>query len=123
MKVINISIDNAEKMVLKHQFLLKEALSAAAYHQDQIDMLSKAVKDVTSQPSGSTVTETTVSLGGSDAGSTGEPASAANPAQTVTGDGQPVRKDALVEVLKTHEQQYGKFDIDAETIAKFILAQ
>ncbi len=123
MKFVNIPVDNAEKMVLKHQFLLKEALAAAAYHQEQIDMLSKAVKDVTSQPGGSTVTETTTAVGGSDTGSTGEPASSANPAKTVDGDGQPVRKDNLVEILKAHEEKYGKFDIDVDTIAQFLLAQ
>lgn len=122
MKFINIPVDNAEKMVLKHQFLLKEALAAAAYHQEQIDTLSKAMKDVTSQP-GTELGESKQTLGGSDTGSTGEPASSANPAKTVDGDGQPIRKDDLVEMLKTHEEKYGKFDLDVEMIAQFLLAE
>lgn len=122
MNMIKIPVDNAEKMVLKHQFLLKEALAAAAYHQEQIDTLSKAVKDVTSQP-GAELQTTTASVGGSDTGSTGEPASSAPSAKTVDGDGQPVRKDNLVEVLKNHEAQYGEFDIDVEVIASFLLAK
>lgn len=122
MKFINIPVDNAEKMVLKHQFLLKEALAAAAYHQEQIDTLSKAMKDVTSQP-GTELGESKQTLGGSDTGSTGEPASSANPAKTVDGDGQPIRKDDLVEMLKAHEEKYGKFDLDVEMIAQFLLAE
>ena len=122
MKFVNIPVDNAEKMVLKHQFLLKEALAAAAYHQEQIDTLSKAMKDVTSQP-GTELGESKQTLGGSDTGSTGEPASSANPAKTVDGDGQPIRKDDLVEMLKTHEEKYGKFDLDVEMIAQFLLAE
>jgi len=119
MKFVNIPVDNAEKMVDQHKFLLKEALRAAAYHQEQIDVLSKAVKDVTFM-----LTESSQSLPGSDTGSTGQPASSAPQAKEVDGDGQPesVKKD-LVQSLKQHEDKHGKFDIDVETIADFLMAK
>lgn len=119
MKFVNIPVDNAEKMVEQHKFLLKEALRAAAYHQEQIDTLSKAVKDVTFM-----LTETTQSLPGSDTGSTGEPASSAPAPTSFKDDGEveTVKKD-LVEALKQHEDKHGKFDIDVETIADFLMAK
>jgi hypothetical protein len=129
MKVINIPVDNAENMVLRHQFLLKEALAAAAYHQEQIDLLSKAIKDVTYM-----VTEQTSSISGSDAGSTSEPASSAPTAVDLKDDAMPeliqgngigfdAKKADLVNILKEHEAEFGTFDIDVETIASFLMAK
>lgn len=129
MKVINIPVDNAENMVLRHQFLLKEALAAAAYHQEQIDLLSKAIKDVTYM-----VTEQTSSISGSDAGSTSEPASSAPAALDPKDDAMPeliqgngigfdAKKADLVNILKEHEAEFGTFDIDVETIASFLMAK
>ena len=129
MKVINIPVDNAENMVLRHQFLLKEALAAAAYHQEQIDLLSKAIKDVTYM-----VTEQTSSISGSDAGSTSEPASSAPAAVDPKDDAMPeliqgngigfdAKKADLVNILKEHEAEFGTFDIDVETIASFLMAK
>lgn len=119
MKFVNIPVDNAEKMVDQHKFLLKEALRAAAYHQEQIDVLSKAVKDVTFM-----LTESSQSLPGSDTGSTGEPASTAPKALEPKDDSpvETVKKD-LVDILKQHEDKHGKFDIDVETIADFLMAK
>lgn len=120
MKFINIPVDNAEKMIQQHQFLLKEALAAASYHQDQIDSLSKAVKDVTFM-----TTETKQTIAGSDTGSTGEPASSAPTAVEVDGDGNPetVKKDDLVAALSAFEEKHGKFDIDTTVIAEFLMAK
>jgi len=120
MKFINIPVDNAEKMVQQHQLLLKEALKAAAYHQEQIDQLSKAVKDVTFM-----LTETTQSAGGTDTGSTGEPASSAPAPTGFVDDGkvQEVNKQNLISLLKEHESKFGEFDINPETIATFLLSK
>lgn len=120
MKFINIPVDNAEKMVQQHQFLLKEALRAASYHQEQIDELSKAVKDVTFM-----LTEETTSVGGTDSGSTGEPSSTAPNASDVDGDGvsEQVRKDNLVALLEEHAAEFGDFDINTELIATFLLSK
>jgi anti-sigma28 factor (negative regulator of flagellin synthesis) len=121
-KTIKIPVDSAEKMILRHQFLLKEALAAASYHQEQVDTLSKAVKDVTFM-----LTETTQAIGGSDGGSTGEPASSAPVASDETTQGpdkvETVKKSNLVEKLKQYEEENGKFDIDTETIASFLLSK
>lgn len=120
MKFINIPVDNAEKMVQQHQFLLKEALRAASYHQEQIDELSKAVKDVTFM-----LTEETTTVGGTDSGSTGEPSSSAPTATDVVGDGatEQIRKDNLVALLDEHASEFGEFDIDTELIASFLLSK
>lgn len=119
-KTITIPVDNAEKMILKHQFLLKEALAAAAYHQEQVDVLSKAVKDVTFM-----LTETKQTISGSDTGTTGEPASSAPTAIEVDGDGQSetVKKDNLIAALSAFEEKHGKFDIDTAVIAEFLMAK
>lgn len=128
MKFINIPVDNAEKMVEQHKFLLKEALRAASYHQEQIDALSKAVKDVTFM-----LTESKQSLPGSDTGSTdaGDTNPVPKPILNHNDDGAPekvsapgaVKKDALVEAIKQYEEKHGKFDIDAEVIASFLLTK
>lgn len=129
MKVISIPVDNAEVMVTRHQFLLKEALAAAAYHQEQIDLLSKAIKDVTYM-----VTQQTSAVSGSDTGTTGEPASTAPTALDPVDDSMPemlegsgvgfdAKKADLVSILKEHETEYGSFDIDIETIASFLMAK
>jgi len=117
---IKIPVDNAEKMILKHQFLLKEALAAASYHQEQVDTLSKAVKDVTYM-----LTETTTSLGGTHHGDTGEPASSAPAASDVDGPGkaEQVKKEDLVAALSSFEAKHGKLDIDTSVIAEFLMAK
>lgn len=119
-KTIKIPVDNAEKMILKHQFLLKEALSAASYHQEQVDALSKAVKDVTYM-----LTQTTQAISGTDSGDTGEPASSAPTAINPKDDSpvETVKKDALVEVIKQYEESHGALDLDAEVIASFLLSK
>jgi len=121
-KTISIPVDNAEKMITKHKFLLKEALAAAAYHEEQVDLLSKAVKDVTYM-----LTETTQSLGGSDigAGSTGEPASSAPAPTGFVNDGavEQVKKNDLINLIKQYEEKHGALDLDAEVIASFLLTK
>lgn len=122
MKFINIPVDNAEKMIQQHQFLLKEALAAASYHQEQIDSLSKAVKDVTFM-----TTETKQTLPGSDTGSTdaGDANPVPAPITNHNDDGavEVVKKNDLVELIKQYEEKHGKFDIDAEIIASFLLTK
>ena len=119
-KTIKIPVDNAEKMILKHQFLLKEALSAASYHQEQVDTLSKAVKDVTYM-----LTQTTQAISGTDSGDTGEPASSAPTAIDPKDDGdvEVVKKQDLVAALSSFEQKHGKLDIDTNVIAEFLMAK
>jgi hypothetical protein len=119
MKFIKIPVDSAEKIVEQHKFLLKEALRAASYHQEQIDSLSKAVKDVTFM-----LDESKQSLPGSDTGPIGESSSSAPKATEVGGPAAPeeVRKN-LVETLQQHEARHGKFDIAVETIVDFLLVR
>jgi hypothetical protein len=119
-KTIKIPVDNAEKMILKHQFLLKEALAAAAYHQEQVDVLSKAVKDVTFM-----LTESTQALPGTDGGDISEPASSAPTAIDPKDDSpvEVVKKQDLVAALSSFEEKHGKFDIDTNVIAEFLMAK
>lgn len=119
-KTIKIPVDNAEKMILKHQFLLKEALAAAAYHQEQVDVLSKAVKDVTFM-----LTESTQALPGADGGDISEPTSSAPTAIDPKDDSpvEVVKKQDLVAALSSFEEKHGKFDIDTNVIAEFLMAK
>lgn len=122
MKFINIPVDNAEKMIQQHQFLLKEALAAASYHQEQVDLLSKAVKDVTFM-----TTETKQTLPGSDSGSTdaGDANPVPAPITNHNDDGavEVVKKNDLVAALSAFEEKHGKFDIDTNVIAEFLMAK
>lgn len=135
MNYIKVPVDNAEAMINQHSFLkkknddmakaafaqMKEFVETASYHQSQIDMLSKAVKDVTFMLN----TKPAASIAGSDTGSTGQPASAATPTKSDFGDGDPekVRKSSLIETLQAHEAAYGTFDIDVDVIASFLMAK
>jgi hypothetical protein len=136
MKFISIPVDNAEAMINQHSFLknkneemakaaftqMKEFVEAASYHQQQIDVLGKAIKDVTFM-----LTETKTTLSGSDGGSTSEGTSPAPSPSTAFGDGDPekvaVRKADLISSLKAHEDQFGSFDINVDVIADFLMAK
>jgi hypothetical protein len=136
MKFISIPVDSAETMINQHSFLknkneemakaaftqMKEFVEAAAYHQQQIDVLGKAVKDVTFM-----LTETKTTLSGSDSGSTGEGSSSSTPVSDFVDDGKEekvtVRKADLINSLKAHESQFGSFDIDVNVIADFLMAK
>lgn len=137
MNYIKVPVDNAELMINQHSFLkkknddmaksafaqMKEFVETASYHQSQIDMLSKAVKDVTFMLE--TKPNEAASLKGSDTGSTGEPPSASPAPKTKFGAADPekVRKSNLIEVLQAHEAAYGTFDIDVDVIASFLMAK
>lgn len=134
MKYINIPVDSAEAMINQHSFLknkneemakvafaqMREFIEAASYHQQQIDTLSKAVKDVTFM-----LSETKKAIPTNDGGSTSEPASATPMAEEVNGDAkvESVRKSELVSLLKQHEAEFGEFDVDVELIASFLMAK
>lgn len=133
MNYIKIPVDNAEAMINQHSFLkkkndemakaafaqMKEFVETASYHQGQIDMLSKSVKDVTFM----LTTKPAASIIGSDTGSTSEPASSKPSAQEVPLDPEQVRKSSLIETLQAHEAAYGTFDIDVDVIASFLMAK
>jgi len=137
MNYINIPVDNAKEMIRQHSFLrdksdqmskaaftqMKESLEAVAYHQSQIDLLSKAVKDVTFMTS-----KQVTSLGGnSNSSEASSPTDASlNPApKTNFGPEDPkkVKKANLIEMLKAYENDNGEFDINPEVIASFLMAE
>jgi hypothetical protein len=137
MNFINIPVDNAKEMIRQHSFLrdksdqmskaaftqMKESLEAVAYHQSQIDLLSKAVKDVTFMTS-----KQVTSLGGGTlTPAASAPTEAAlNPTpETNFGPGDPkkVKKANLIEMLKAYESDNGEFDINPEVIASFLMAE
>jgi len=136
MNFINIPVDSAKEMIRQHSFLrdkndqmsktafaqMKESLEAVSYHQSQIDLLSKAVKDVTFM-----VSKETRSLGGGENASASSAAdSSATPSpKTNFGPSDPkrVKKDNLIEMLKAYEADNGEFDINPEVIASFLMAE
>ena len=137
MNYIKVPVDNAEAMINQHSFLkkknddmakaafaqMKEFVETASYHQGQIDMLSKAVKDVTFMLN----TKPAASIAGSDTGSTGEASSSSTAVSNFVDDGKEekvtVRKADLINSLKAHESQFGSFDIDVNVIADFLMAK
>jgi hypothetical protein len=100
---------------------MKEFVETASYHQSQIDMLSKAVKDVTFMLN----TKPAASIAGSDTGSTGEASSSSTPVSNFVDDGREekvtVRKADLINSLKAHERQFGSFDIDVNVLTLLII--
>ena len=136
MKFISIPVDSVETMINQHSFLkskneemakaaftqMKEFVEAAAYHQQQIDVLGKAVKDVTFM-----LTETKTTVSGSHGGSTSEGSSPSTPVSDFVDDGEEekvtVRKADVINSLKAHESQFGSFDIDVNVIADFLMAK
>lgn len=133
MKFISIPLDNAEEMVRQHKFLknmheemskslfnqMKEHISAVQYHEQQVEKLEKAVKDVTFM-----LETSTRGVGGSDTGTTADTSSTPTPtADSTHGDADPVKKADLTEILKAHAAEYGEFDMEIETIVNFLLAK
>lgn len=135
---IKIPVDNAEQMASQHSFLkemhdrmakaafeqMKEHIVASEYHSKQYETLEKAVRDVTFM-----MRETKQQVPGSDTGSTGQPASSA-PSAIEPKDDSPVEVvkseeqfSDLINLLKKHEEEFGKFDIDVEIIANFLMAK
>lgn len=137
MNFINIPVDNAKEMIRQHSFLrdkndqmskaafiqMKESLEAVTYHQSQIDLLSKAVKDVTFMTS-----KEVKPLGGGELAPAASAATEAslNPSPKTNfgpGDAKRVKKDNLIEMLKAYESDNGEFDINPEVIASFLMAE
>ena len=108
-----------ETMAKSAAAMMQDHIKAAAWHESQSNLIKGMMQEVpldpekkqTTIPSGS-YTPTPSSGGGMNA-----------PAKEVPMDPQAVKKADLVSLLKSHEDEHGRFDMAVEDIAAFLLAE
>ena len=122
--IINLPYDNVEMMRSHHdkmkswnENMAKQHEAAAAWHQQQIEELEKAMIQVPLNPE----EKPAPSAGGSDGADTGESTSAAPAPTQVPLD--PVKKADLISILQDHAAEYGDFEKSIEDIADLILGE
>lgn len=121
---------NIDKMVQDHDAMktwhenmaksaaesMQDHIKAAAWHSSQADLIKAMMNEVPLDPEKKVTSIPT-------AGSAPTPTSGAgktSPTKEVPLDPD-VKKADLVAILKDHAAEYGEFDMDVETIAKFLL--
>lgn len=95
---------------------MQDHIKAAAWHDSQSDLIKGMMNEVPLDPEKKVVTIPT-------AGSAPTPTTGSgktSPTKEVPLDPE-VKKADLVAVLSSHAEQYGEFDMDIESIAKFLL--
>ena len=125
--------DNMKKMVSDHTAMkswhesaaktaaeqMQDHVKAAAWHSSQVDIIKGMIQEVPLDPEKKVTSIPT-------AGSASTPTSGAgktSPAKEVALDPESVKKGDLVSLLKSHEAEFGSFDMSAEDIANFLLAE
>lgn len=121
---------NIEKMIEDHDAMkswhenmaksaaesMQDHIKAAAWHNSQADLIKGMMTEVPLDPEKKVATIPA-------AGSAQTPTSGAGktaPKKEVPLDPE-VKKADLISILSDHAEQYGDFDMDVETIAKFLL--
>lgn len=123
-------MNNIQKMVEDHQQMktwhesmaksaadmMQDHIKAATWHASQGELIKGMMNEVPLDPEKKVNTIPT-------AGSAPTPTSGAGktaPTKEVPLDPE-VKKSELINLLKTHEDQFGKFDVDVESIASFLI--
>lgn len=104
-----------EKMAKSAASMLEDHIKAAAWHSSQADLV-KGMSEVPLDPEKKVTAIPTA--GGAMAPTSGSGMSA--PSKEVPLDPE-VRKADLIALLVSHEEEFGKFDIDVESIASFLM--
>ena len=105
-----------DSMKAWHSNMSQQHAIAAEWHSEQSELLSKAMVNVPLDPE-----KSTTSLGGEKGGTTSAPSSATPSSREVPLD--PAKKMDLVEILKSHVDEYGEFSKSVEEIVAFITGQ
>ena len=108
-----------ENMAKASAEAMQDHIKAAAWHNSQSDLLKGMMNEVPLDPEKKVTSIPT-------AGSASTPTSGAGktaPAKEVALDPESVKKSDLVSILKSHEAEFGSFDMSAEDIANFLLAE
>ncbi|MEY3376894.1 MAG: hypothetical protein RL463_1204 [Bacteroidota bacterium] len=125
MKNIDKMVDDHIQMKNWHENMAKSAatmmqdhIKAAAWHESQADLVKAMMNEVPLDPDKKV---TTIPTSGS--ATTPVSGSGMSPSATeVPLDPASVKKADLVALLQQHEDQFGKFDMDIEAIASFLIA-
>lgn len=105
-----------DSMKAWHTNMAEQHAIAAEWHGEQSEILSKAMVNVPLDPQ-----KTVTSLGGQRGSTTGQGSSSAARATDVA-DVQTKKMD-LIEILKSHEEEFGSFDASVEEIVDSILGK
>ena len=108
-----------EEMAKTAATQMQDHIKAASWHESQTDMIKAMMNEVPLDPEKKVSSIPT-------AGSASTPTSGAgktSPAKEVALDPESVKKSDLVTILKSHEAEFGSFDMSAEDIANFLLAE
>jgi hypothetical protein len=108
-----------EEMAKTAATQMQDHIKAASWHESQTDMIKAMMNEVPLDPEKKVTSIPT-------AGSASTPTSGAgktSPAKEVALDPESVKKGDLVSLLKSHEAEFGSFDMPAEDIANFLLAE
>lgn len=105
-----------DSMKAWHSNMAQQHAIAAEWHSDQSELLSKAMVNIPLDPE-----KRVTSLGGEKGGSTGQPSTATPRATEVPLD--PAKKMDLVEILSSHQEEFGAFDKSVEEIVEYIIGK
>lgn len=108
-----------EEMAKSAATQMQDHIKAASWHESQADMIKGMMNEVPLDPEKKVSSIPT-------AGSASTPTSGAgktSPTKEVALDPESVKKSDLVAILKSHEAEFGSFDMSAEDIANFLLAE
>lgn len=108
-----------ESMAKSSAESMQDHIKAAAWHDSQIDMIKGMMNEVPLDPEKKVSSIPT-------AGSASTPTSGAGKTsakEEVPLDPDTVQKGDLISILKEHEAEFGSFDMSAEDIASFLLAE
>lgn len=106
-----------ESMAKSAAEMMQDHIKAAAWHTSQADIVKAMMNEVPLDPEKKVTTVPT-------SGSVPTPTSGSGytaPSKEIPLDPSTVKKSDLVSVLKEHEDKFGKFDIDVESIAEFLI--
>lgn len=124
---------NIEKMIEDHDAMkswhenmakaaatqLQDHIRAANWHESQSSLIKGMMNDVPLDPEKKVATIPT--SGSATAPTSGSGMSA--PTKEVPLDPDAVKKSELIAILKSHEEEFGSFDMSVEDIASFLLAK
>lgn len=108
-----------EEMAKTAATQMQDHIKAASWHESQTDMIKSMMNEVPLDPEKKVISIPT-------AGSASTPTSGSgktSPTKEVPLDPESVKKSDLVTILKSHEAEFGSFDMSAEDIANFLLAE
>ena len=98
---------------------LQDHIKAASWHESQTDLIKGMLNEVPLDPE-----KKVTSIPTSGSAQTPTSGSGKSPsAKEVPLDPDSVKKGDLVAILKSHEEEFGSFDMSVEDIASFLLAE